>query len=126
MKFDLRIYVMIKSLLPLKIYIYEEGLGRLATCSYEKPSSKNHKNMRLHLTNYAINKLSPDYVFNKNLEDDSVGHKRSYSAIMQSLKSMGVDVKELQSKIDNIIIKTILAAYSPMIEAFKSMRDTKE
>lgn len=65
MKFDLRIYVLLKSIFPLKIYMYQEGLSRLATCSYEKPSSNNKKNMRMHLTNYAINKFSPNFVFNK-------------------------------------------------------------
>ena len=33
-KFDLRIYVLLKSICPLKIYVYEEGLCRLATSEY--------------------------------------------------------------------------------------------
>lgn len=64
-KFDLRLYILLRSIAPLKIYVYEEGLCRLATCDYEKPLSSNQKNMRMHLTNYAINKLSPNFVFNK-------------------------------------------------------------
>lgn len=34
----------------------------------------------MHLTNYAINKKSKDFIFNKG--DDSVGHKRSLSAVI--------------------------------------------
>lgn len=86
MKFDLRIYVLLRSVNPLKIYVYEEGLSRLATCAYEKPGSGNQRNMRMHLTNYAINKFSPDFIFNKSEDEDNIGHKRSYTATIKVLK----------------------------------------
>ena len=79
-KFDLRMYVLLRSLSPLKIYVYEEGLSRFATCQYEQPTQENQKNMKMHLTNYAINKTSPNFVFNKSQMEDHVGHKRSLTA----------------------------------------------
>lgn len=63
--------------------MYREGLGRLATKAYAKPSKKNMTNMCMHLTNYAINKKSKDFIFNHG--DDSVGHKRSLSAVLIAL-----------------------------------------
>lgn len=64
LKFDFRVYVLVKSVCPLKVFIYREGLARFSTTKYLKPSKKNLKNMCMHLTNYAINKHSPDFEFN--------------------------------------------------------------
>ena len=52
-KWDLRIYVAITSINPLRIYIYEEGLVRFAS---EKYDTSDLKNVFSHLTNYSINK----------------------------------------------------------------------
>lgn len=40
-KFDMRIYVLVTSCDPLKIFLYEEGLARFATMRYIEPSSSN-------------------------------------------------------------------------------------
>ena len=40
----------------------------------------------MHLTNYAINKTSENFVFNEDQDDDGSGHKRSLTAIWQYLK----------------------------------------
>ena len=52
-KWDLRIYVAITSINPLRIYVYEEGLCRFAS---EKYDTTDLKNIFSHLTNYSINK----------------------------------------------------------------------
>ena len=54
-KFDLRIYVLVLGVDPLRLLIYKDGLCRLATTNYEL-DKKNLENMCMHLTNYAINK----------------------------------------------------------------------
>lgn len=43
---------------PLRIFVYEDGLARFATEKYEAPSSVNLKDVFMHLTNYAINKVN--------------------------------------------------------------------
>ena len=59
-KFDLRIYVCVTSVDPLRIYVFKEGLARFATQEYTSHSTKGNKFM--HLTNYSINKKSQNYV----------------------------------------------------------------
>lgn len=61
-KFDLRLYVMLCGVNPLRIFIYKEGLARFATVPYESPTPTNLENLFMHLTNYAINKESQDFI----------------------------------------------------------------
>ena len=65
LKFDLRIYVLVKSVCPLKIFVYRDGLVRFSTEKYHKPKKDNMNNMCMHLTNYAINKKNPNFIFNE-------------------------------------------------------------
>ena len=65
LKYDLRIYVILVGVNPLRVYVYKDGLARFATVPYQKPSDNNTKNLFMHLTNYAINKESDAYVENE-------------------------------------------------------------
>ena len=61
-KFDLRIYVLIVSCDPLRVYIYKEGLVRLCVEEYKCPSKNNVDNQFMHLTNYSVNKKSQNQI----------------------------------------------------------------
>jgi tubulin polyglutamylase TTLL6/13 len=61
LKFDLRLYVLINGIEPMRIYMFKDGLARFATVPYKTPALSNMTNLFMHLTNYAINKDSPDY-----------------------------------------------------------------
>lgn len=56
LKFDLRLYVLLMGVNPLRIFLFKDGLVRLATEPYVKPTEDNIGNLFMHLTNYAINK----------------------------------------------------------------------
>lgn len=60
----MRIYVLIAGINPFRIFVYDQGLARFATEPYVPPRSDNLDNKFMHLTNYAINKNHPDFVFN--------------------------------------------------------------
>jgi len=86
-KFDLRIYVLVTSVLPLRIYIYEEGFARFATEKFYvgQPFKTNRF---VHLTNYAVNKLSKNFVPNTDPFQDNVGSKWSLSALRKYFSSI--------------------------------------
>uniref|UniRef100_A0A2K6FV88 Tubulin tyrosine ligase like 13 n=1 Tax=Propithecus coquereli TaxID=379532 RepID=A0A2K6FV88_PROCO len=106
-KFDMRIYVLITSCDPLRIFVYEEGLARFATTPYVEPSHSNLDNVCMHLTNYAINKHNENFV-----RDDAVGSKRKLSTLNTWLREHSYDPQELWGDIEDIIIKTIISAHS--------------
>ena len=77
LKFDLRVYVAILSINPLRIYMYEEGLARFATCKYSDVGNETKTNRFMHLTNYSINKFNNDP---SNIDRDS-GSKLTFAAL---------------------------------------------
>ena len=64
-KFDLRLYVLITSMDPLEVYLYDDGLVRLCSKKYEKPNNDNINDKMIHLTNYTVNKESVDFKVKK-------------------------------------------------------------
>lgn len=112
LKFDIRLYVLVLSVDPLRIYLFEEGLARFSTDAYRAPSKKNANNMFMHLTNYAINcRNKGKFIFNKALEDCDSGHKRSYSSVLEWIEENydnGPKRKqEMMHKTEQLIIKTM-------------------
>ena len=97
-KFDLRIYVLVASISPLRIYIYRDGLARF--CSEDVTHDSDYAK----LTNVTFNKS------NSNITEMS--HiSRLISDVFPILESNGVDTKLLWKEIDNIVILSIFSAY---------------
>ena len=88
LKFDLRIYVLIAGCDPLRIFLYHDGLARLATEEYIAPTNDNLDNVCMHLTNYAINKDNANFIFNEDAEETDVGHKRSVVSVFKVILSV--------------------------------------
>ncbi|XP_050294312.1 tubulin monoglutamylase TTLL4-like isoform X2 [Anthonomus grandis grandis] len=106
-KFDLRLYVLVTSFHPLRIYLYPDGLARFASVKYSD-DVKDLKDRYMHLTNYSINKLSSQYTSN---EDANAchGHKWTLSKLMEYLHKEGVDTKSLWKNLQQLVIKTIIS-----------------
>lgn len=76
-KFDLRLYVLVTSVIPLRVYAFKDGLTRFCTEEYTRPSGDNLGKRCMHLTNYAVNKGSENFVANDRADRDDLGSKRS-------------------------------------------------
>ncbi len=50
---------------PLRIFLHREGLVRFCAEPYTPPAADNLGNACTHLTNYALNKKHPAFVFNQ-------------------------------------------------------------
>ncbi|GAB5572149.1 tubulin polyglutamylase TTLL13P isoform X1 [Prionailurus iriomotensis] len=114
-KFDMRIYVLITSCDPLRIFMYEEGLARFATMPYAEPNNSNLDDVCMHLTNYAINKHNENFV-----RDDAAGSKRKLSTLNAWLREHGYDPRELWGHIEDIIVKTIISAHSVLRHNYRT------
>lgn len=73
LKFDMRVYVLVMSSEPLKIFMHKEGLVRFATQKYKPLNLDSNKetlnNMFMHLTNYALNKDSTQFKQATSIDD---------------------------------------------------------
>mmetsp|Transcript_19100 Transcript_19100/g.23637 ORF Transcript_19100/g.23637 Transcript_19100/m.23637 type:complete len:212 (-) Transcript_19100:600-1235(-) len=115
-KFDLRIYVALTSVNPLRLYIYEEGLTRFATCKYSEEGAAGSRKATkfMHLTNFSVNKKNINFVKTNNAEEDGQGSKWSLSALRNALRAQGIDDTAIWKKIEDICIKTVISAEPAM------------
>ena len=118
LKFDMRIYVLITSYEPLRIYIYDEGLVRFASEPYSNSSKASKYSF---LTNYSINKKNEKFVQNLDIKQDNIGHKWSLSALMKFLAENSIDTQTVTSNIYDLIIKTIIAIEPSVVTLCKKM-----
>ena len=105
LKFDLRIYVAVTGVNPLRIYIYDEGLTRLATEDF----NLNSKNFDIfaHLTNFSVNKKNEKFYIDE--DQDGIGNKWSLSALKKYFENNGVNYGLIRMGIEDIIVKSIMS-----------------
>jgi hypothetical protein len=103
-KFDLRIYALVSSVRPLRIYVYREGVARF--CTEDATGSTKFAV----LTNTAVNLQNPDAV----LEEMT----RSVTDVFEQLRGEhSCDVEALWERIENVIGLTIISAYGFLVKA---------
>eukprot|EP00002_Diphylleia_rotans_P030239 TRINITY_DN6200_c0_g1_i2.p1 TRINITY_DN6200_c0_g1~~TRINITY_DN6200_c0_g1_i2.p1 ORF type:complete len:443 (+),score=79.67 TRINITY_DN6200_c0_g1_i2:60-1388(+) len=105
-KFDLRIYVLVKSFHPLTVYMYKEGLARFATEKYGFESFHEERWKYAHLTNSSVNKLGPGYQSHK--EGIGMGSKWPFARLRDHFRLSGIEDTRVWNRIKSIITLTLL------------------
>ncbi|GAB1606285.1 tubulin polyglutamylase TTLL7-like, partial [Argonauta hians] len=119
LKFDLRLYVLLTTCDPLRVFVYKEGLVRLSTEDYCPPSEKNLENLFMHLTNYSINKRN-NSVDKFDSSDDGI--KRSFKYLNQYLRQKDYDTTHMWQQIYDLIAKTMILAEPHLLHAYRNCR----
>jgi hypothetical protein len=123
-KFDLRLYVVVTSYCPLRVYLYDEGLVRLSTKKYSS-KMKTARLREMHLTNYSIQKNSSAYV--QNLDNSTLpsgvdahrcGEPSSFKWSLHELEayfnSQGIDYDAVFCRVRDLIVKSMIAVEANM------------
>jgi len=133
-KFDLRIYVVVISYEPLKVYINDEGLVRIATEKYSA-SPDTLESRTMHLTNYSVNKASPAFVQNQDgrggeadedegedgeeaKKDGAPGESQAFKWSLTELRNYfaqrNLSYDTMFDRIKDLVIKTLIAVEPPL------------
>lgn len=110
-KFDLRIYVYVAGVKPLRMYLFHDGLVRMCTEEYVKPTKANLHMSCMHLTNYAVNKHNNNFTQPNGIEDQDHSSKRSLQWFMQFVaNTYGQDKADwLWRRIGVLCTRTVLS-----------------
>ena len=105
LKFDLRVYVLVTSVKPLRAFVHREAMARFATQAYVEPTETNMRKAFMHLTNYSLNKYSETFEVGLSVD---LGSKRAASSLDSYFYDHGFDVEVLWNRIHDMITKTLV------------------
>lgn len=126
-KFDLRIYVLLSRVDPMLVYVYKEGLVRIATKEY---SLANTKSKFSHLTNFSVNIKNKEFILPevraKSSSDDAAiisdtdSSKWSLATFKTWLaaRTSDAEVDATFKRINDLLVKTMIAGEGEMSSAY--------
>jgi hypothetical protein len=106
-KFDFRFYVLIATLEPLTIYLYNEGLARFCTHRYSPPTRATLDDRYCHLTNTAVNVTNPE----------RAGPILEFaSSVLAKLERLDARATHLWPRIRDAVVLAIVAQYDGIVQ----------
>lgn len=90
----------------MQAYMYREGMVRLCTEDYARPTRENKNNAFMHLCNYSLNKMNEE-AFSKDLIG---GSKRKFSSLLEQIEEHEEGLTDdIWRSIDEVCTKTMNA-----------------
>ncbi|EAN76932.1 tubulin tyrosine ligase protein, putative [Trypanosoma equiperdum] len=124
-KFDLRLYCVVTSFDPLRIYIFDEGLVRFAAQKYPG-MDKDLDNVQKHLTNYSVNKTAELNRASRGKtydSDDPLDIKWCLSDLREFLDKNVENGRRVWEKVlsscDDVVIKAFLSIEHEVVERLR-------
>jgi len=122
-KWDMRIYVLIHGVSPMKAYLASEGLARFWTENYDISDTKN---IYSHLTNYSLNKNSDNYINGSDPEE--INTKISLELVWELIQKQCPDIDietDWKQKIKDIVANVLSSMRSTIELRFLEMTKMK-
>ena len=117
-KYDLRIHGLVTSVKPLKIYLYDEGLVRVAS---EKYDPKNIDNEFSYLTNLYINRRNKKkFIYPQNLKNIEDSNLWNLAAFKRYCKRNNINYDKLYDEFGDIFIKMVFSVRKKIIDNIKA------
>nr|KAJ3421414.1 Tubulin polyglutamylase ttll4 [Polyrhizophydium stewartii] len=124
-KFDLRLYVVVTSFDPLRIYFYPDGLVRFASEQYKHSvAHKNVRNRFMHLTNYSVSKKHPTKKSQAAADahvsppDDTqtkfsmAENKWTIGMLREYMTEHGYAFEPIMDRIKSLLVKTVMSVHA--------------
>ena len=107
-KFDIRLYALVTSCFPIRLYMHDSGLIRFATHKYDPNADPS--DVKTHLTNFALNKDDPEFIRCQEDGSESVDDSKwSIPFFIEYCKSNGIDPAKLFAEFERVTASAILA-----------------
>ena len=120
LKFDLRVYVLLTSVCPLRLYLYEDGLVRFATKEYSN-NPEDIDNKFIHITNFSVNKSNKEFVYSER-PGEYEGHKWSLLTLWRYLdQELGLDWRPVWERTKEVPFVNIYLSRIYLVSAAHSI-----
>ena len=121
-KYDLRFHGLVSTIKPLKLYLYNEGLVRLASEKYNFSITSPH-NKYTFLTNLFINKNNKNkFIYPKNMKNMERSNLWNLETFQKYCARNNINYDKLISEVGDIFIKMMLTVRAKLINSIEKTK----